>query len=137
MIAGASRKEKRIFILWHTAVRQIIGRRCCRCYGVGELLALESKGHAFGGDFERGGTALNHRVVPLFVVAGGHLHDLIFICNFAHMKHLLVVILVLMVGLVTVVTGCRDTRVPDDARLVTADSLLASAPTALSPSSRR
>ena len=44
------------------------------------------------------------------------------------MKHLLVVILVLMVGLVAVVTGCRDTRVPDDARLVAADSLLASDP---------
>jgi len=61
-------------------------------------------------------------------VAGGHLHDLIFICIFAHMKHLLVVILLLMAGLVATVTGCRGTRVPDDVRLVAADSLLASAP---------
>ncbi len=44
------------------------------------------------------------------------------------MRHLLVVILLLMAGLVATVTGCRGTRVPDDARLVAADSLLASAP---------
>ena len=44
------------------------------------------------------------------------------------MKHLLVVILLLMAGLVATVTGCRGTRVPDDVRLVAADSLLASAP---------
>ena len=44
------------------------------------------------------------------------------------MRHLLVVILLLMAGLVATVTGCRGTRVPDDARLVAADSLLARAP---------
>ena len=44
------------------------------------------------------------------------------------MKHLPVVILVLMAGLVAAVTGCRGSRVPDDARLVAADSLMASDP---------
>ena len=50
----------------------------------------------------------------------------IYLCRV--MRHLLVVILLLMAGLVATVTGCRGTRVPDDARLVAADSLLASAP---------
>ncbi len=44
------------------------------------------------------------------------------------MKHLPVVILIVMVGLVAMVTGCRGSRLHDDARLVAADSLLASNP---------
>ena len=44
------------------------------------------------------------------------------------MKHLPVVILLMVAALVAVVTGCRGSRLHDDARLVAADSLLTTAP---------
>ena len=43
-------------------------------------------------------------------------------------KPVVVISLFLLLFQIGVVTGCRGTRVPDDARLVAADSLLASDP---------